>query len=94
MNQTYRHGALRVAMLAASETILENKGVAGLTLRAAGREAGVSHAAPTHHLRNLSCLLSELAASGFNRLSRHLVDGPATVEDDEAQRKTASVAAK
>lgn len=48
------------------------------TLRAAAREAGVSHAAPSHHFGSLSGLLSELAASGFVRLHRHLLDGVAS----------------
>src|SRR5947207_1746268 len=45
----YHHGALRDALLQAAERVLERDGLAGLTLRAVAREAGVSHAAPTHH---------------------------------------------
>lgn len=68
MTQPYHHGDLRAALLAAAETILDRDGIAALTLRAAAREAGVSHAAPSHHFGNLSGLLSALAASGFARL--------------------------
>jgi glutathione S-transferase len=39
----------------------------GLTLRAAAREAGVSHAAPKNHFGDLIGLLSDLAAGGFAR---------------------------
>ncbi len=67
MAQPYHHGALRAALLKAAEAILERDGIAALTLRAAAREAGVSHAAPAHHFGSLSGLLSELAASGFVR---------------------------
>ncbi len=63
----YHHGALREALLKAAETVLRRDGIAGLTLRAVAREAGVSHAAPTHHFGDLSGLLSELAAIGFQR---------------------------
>lgn len=63
----YHHGALREALLSAAERILERDGLPGLTLRAAAREAGVSHAAPTHHFGDLTGLLSELAAVGFHR---------------------------
>ncbi|MDR3465956.1 MAG: TetR/AcrR family transcriptional regulator, partial [Xanthobacteraceae bacterium] len=63
---------LRDALLAAAERILERDGVGGLTLRAAAREAGVSHAAPTHHFGDLSGLVSELAASGFRRFAAAL----------------------
>ena len=88
MSQTYHHGALRQAMIAAAETILERDGIAALTLRAAAREAGVSHGAPAHHFGNLSGLLSELAASGFLRLRQHLLDA---VEDAEPSQHTAGL---
>ncbi len=67
MTRPYHHGALREALLAAAESILERDGIGALTLRATAREAGVSHAAPAHHFGDLSGLLSELAASGFVR---------------------------
>jgi AcrR family transcriptional regulator len=54
-------------MLEAAERILERDGIQGLTLRAAARESGVSHAAPKNHFGDLTGLLSELAAVGFER---------------------------
>src|SRR4029077_20110001 len=63
----YHHGSLHEALLKAAETVLERDGLAGLTLRAAAREAGVSHAAPTHHFGDMTGLLSELAAAGFRK---------------------------
>ena len=65
----YHHGALRDALLQAAERVLERDGLAGLTLRAVAREAGVSHAAPTHHFGDLTGLVSELAAMGFRRFN-------------------------
>jgi AcrR family transcriptional regulator len=65
----YHHGALRVALLVAAERVLERDGLAGLTLRAVARGAGVSHAAPTHHFGDLSGLVSELAAIGFRQFN-------------------------
>ncbi len=65
----YHHGALHAALLEAAERLLERDGLAGLTLRAVAREAGVSHAAPTHHFGDLTGLLSELAAIGFRRFN-------------------------
>ena len=65
----YHHGDLHDALLAAAERVLERDGLAGLTLRAVAREAGVSHAAPTHHFGDLTGLLSELAAIGFRRFN-------------------------
>ena len=65
----YHHGDLHEALLQAAERVLERDGLAGLTLRAVAREAGVSHAAPTHHFGDLTGLLSELAAIGFRRFN-------------------------
>ena len=65
----YHHGALREGLLRAAEQVLEREGLSGLTLRAVAREAGVSHAAPTHHFGDLTGLLSELAAVGFRQFN-------------------------
>jgi len=65
----YHHGALRDGLLEAAERVLERDGLAGLTLRAVAREAGVSHAAPTHHFGDLTGLVSELAAIGFRQFN-------------------------
>jgi AcrR family transcriptional regulator len=65
----YHHGALHGALLEAAERVLERDGLAGLTLRAVAREAGVSHAAPSHHFGDLTGLVSELAAVGYGEFS-------------------------
>ena len=72
MKRPYHHGALREALLAAAEVILERDGVDALTLRGAAREAGVSHGSPAHHFGELSGLLTELAATGFIRFHGRL----------------------
>src|ERR1035438_944932 len=69
----YHHGALRDGLLEAAERVLERDGLSGLTLRAVAREAGVSHAAPTHHFGDLTGLVSELAAIGFRQFSAAMV---------------------
>jgi AcrR family transcriptional regulator len=74
----YHHGALRDALLTAAERVLERDGLAGLTLRAVAREAGVSHAAPTHHFGDLTGLASELAAIGFRQFNATMVAARAT----------------
>ena len=48
-------------------------GLPGLTLRAVAREAGVSHAAPTHHFGDLTGMVSELAAIGFRQFNAAMV---------------------
>src|SRR5438874_13011651 len=74
----YHHGALRDALLQAAERVLEHDGLAGLTLRAVAREAGVSHAAPTHHFGDLTGLVSELAAIGFRQFNATMEAARAT----------------
>src|SRR5712675_1836628 len=74
----YHHGALRDALLKAAETVLERDGLQGLTLRAVAREAGVSHAAPTHHFGDLTGLVSELAAIGFRQFNAAMVAASGT----------------
>jgi AcrR family transcriptional regulator len=88
----YHHGALRDALLEAAERVLERDGLAGLTLRAVAREAGVSHAAPTHHFGDLTGLVSELAAIGFRQFNTAMVAagstaGPALMEKALARAK-------
>ncbi|TMJ22146.1 MAG: TetR/AcrR family transcriptional regulator [Alphaproteobacteria bacterium] len=75
---SYHHGALRDALLEAAERVLEHDGLAGLTLRAVAREAGVSHAAPTHHFGDLTGLVSELAAIGFRQFNATMEAARAT----------------
>ncbi len=43
-----------------------------------GREAGVSHAAPTHHFGDLTGLVSELAAIGFRRFNTAMANACAS----------------
>jgi len=72
----YHHGDLREALLVAAETLLQEGGPAAVTLRACARRAGVSHAAPQHHFKDLADLLAEVAARGFDRLTETLRAGP------------------
>jgi AcrR family transcriptional regulator len=76
---------LREALLTAAARILERDGVPGLTLRAAAREAGVSHAAPTHHFGDLSGLVSDLAAIGFQRFRAAMLAAAEGLVDAEAR---------
>ena len=78
-----------VATRAAAERILEREGIQGLTLRAAAREAGVSHAAPKNHFGDLAGLLSELAAVGFTRFVATMQAGVG--EGDSPDRRMAGI---
>jgi AcrR family transcriptional regulator len=69
---TYHHGDLRAALLQAAGELLEEQGLAGLSLREAARRAGVSHNAPYRHFPDRSALLAALAAAGFRMLGEEM----------------------
>lgn len=85
----YHHGDLRATLLREAEAILERDGIPALTLRAAARAAGVSHAAPANHFDDLTGLLSELAADGFRRFSAALSAAMEAAGSDPRPRMTA-----
>jgi AcrR family transcriptional regulator len=68
--KNYHHGDLASALVEAAEAVLTERGVEGFTLRECARRAGVSHAAPAHHFKDAKGLLTEVAALGFERLTR------------------------
>ncbi|HEX8571633.1 MAG TPA: TetR/AcrR family transcriptional regulator [Allosphingosinicella sp.] len=82
--RAYHHGALRPALIAAAEAVLEERGADGFSLREAARRAGVSPAAPAHHFGDASGLLTAVAASAFVDLGDALAG--ASAEGDRAGR--------
>ncbi len=89
LDRPYHHGDLKAALLVEAERILEAEGVQALTLRAAARGAGVSHAAPANHFGDLTGLLSELAAAGYQRFSDDLETAAGRAGEDPAARSDA-----
>ena len=65
----YHHGDLRSALLDSVGRIVRENGPAFVSIREVARRARVSHAAPSHHFRNKSGLLTAFAAQGFDRLA-------------------------
>ncbi|MEV2213739.1 TetR/AcrR family transcriptional regulator [Streptomyces sp. NPDC050997] len=68
-NRPYHHGDLRRAILAAALDVIAADGPAALSLRDLARRAGVSHAAPAHHFKDRTGLLTAIAAEGFGLLA-------------------------
>jgi AcrR family transcriptional regulator len=68
----YHHGALPTALIAASEAIIEETGLAGFSMREAARRAGVSPGAPAHHFGDTRGLLTAVAAAAFQRFGEAL----------------------
>lgn len=73
----YHHGALRRALIDATEALLAEKGADSFSLREVARRAGVSAAAPAHHFGDASGLLTAVATLGFEGLTNALEVGDA-----------------
>ena len=85
--ETYHHGDLANALLRAVEEIIEERGVAELSLREAARRAGVSHSAPAHHFGDKHGMLGAFAMEGFLGLAAEMgrVREETAAEDDLEQ---------
>lgn len=73
----YHHGALRQALIDATEALLAEKGADAFSLREVARRAGVSAAAPAHHFGDAAGLLTAVAILGFEGLTQALQTGNA-----------------
>jgi AcrR family transcriptional regulator len=71
---TYHHGDLKAVILGKAAALVAERGADGISLRELAREAGVSHAAPTHHFTDRRGLFTALAAQGWRLLSDALAD--------------------
>jgi len=69
---TYHHGDLRAALLSATRALLDEGGVAAVSLREAARRAGVSPAACYRHFTDKEALLTALAVQGFEEFAHAL----------------------
>lgn len=65
---SYHHGDLRNSLVSTGIELLNQKGVAGISLREIARTIGVGHNAPYRHFRNKQQLLEAMAEDGFRRL--------------------------
>jgi AcrR family transcriptional regulator len=74
----YHHGDLRVTLLDTVGRIIRERGIAFVSIREVARRASVSHAAPAHHFRNKSGLLTAFAAQGYDRLAEAMGDAVAS----------------
>lgn len=71
--ETYHHGDLRQAVLAAAVDAITENGPGSINLRDLARRVGVSHAAPAHHFGDKAGLLTAVATEGFELLTEALV---------------------
>lgn len=74
--RTYHHGDLRRAVLTAALDVIRTEGPGALSLRDLARRAGVSHAAPAHHFKDRTGLLTAIATEGYELFAEALADAP------------------
>jgi len=86
----YHHGDLRAALLEAAEAELAENGIEGFTLRGVARRAGVSHAAPAYHFRDVEAMLTALATIGSRRLTEAMLSRHAEAEANPRDQFVAS----
>ena len=86
--RAYHHGALRAALMAAAEALIEERGLDRFSLRETARRAGVSPAAPAHHFGDARGLLTAIATAGFQEL------GDALEEADDGENIHARIMAQ
>jgi AcrR family transcriptional regulator len=82
----YHHGALREALIEASEVLLAERGLEGFSLREVARRSGVSPAAPAHHFGDAAGLLAAVATLAFDGLTAALEAGNLRGGDDPVAR--------
>lgn len=68
----YHHGDLSSALLSEGMALIEEKGLASLSLRHLARRLGVSAMAPYRHYPDKEALLASIAADGFRQLKARL----------------------
>jgi AcrR family transcriptional regulator len=82
----YHHGDLRKALIAAAVRSLSVHRVEELSLRALGRELGVSPRAPYRHFETKEKLLVAVAVEGFRMFGERLAKHAALAEPDAVAR--------
>lgn len=65
--ETYHHGDLRQALINAALELVEEVGIDNVSMREAGRRAGVSAAAPFRHFSNKVELMTAVAEEAMRR---------------------------
>lgn len=77
------HGNLKEALVLAGMQLLEEEGLAALTLRRCAAMAGVSHAAPAHHFDGLKGLRTAIATRGYAIFEKSMQDGIESARQDK-----------
>ncbi len=76
------------AVLDASLSLINEQGLAGLSMREAARRAGVSHQAPYHYFSDREAILAALVVEGFQMLRAAMV---ASAENAPREQRLAAI---
>lgn len=68
-SKPYHHGNLASALIAATVTIIEERGVEHVSVREVAKRAGVSPGAPFRHFRSKAALLTAVAEQAMEQLA-------------------------
>lgn len=69
-----KHGDLRLELLREGLSLLDQKGIEGVTIRAVARNVGVAHSAPANHFPSRQAMLTAIATIVFTDLADQTTD--------------------
>lgn len=84
---TYHVGNLAPLLLSTARNMLDEVGLAKLSLRAVTERVGVSSTAAYHHYANRAALLAHLAVQGFHELAQAMADRDPKDPDEQKLRQ-------
>lgn len=88
-NSRKRDGSLKTALVDAGVELLGKRGADGLSLRECAAMAGVSHAAPGYHFKNLMGLSTAIAARGYRLFAEAMTKRLEAAESSDMDRLAA-----
>ena len=80
-DKSYHHGDLAQELRHVAADLIAERGAAGFSLREVARRAGVSHAAPAHHYRDATGLLTAVAIEAFEHLQNAILTACEGIDD-------------
>ncbi|KQP23510.1 TetR/AcrR family transcriptional regulator [Pseudorhodoferax sp. Leaf267] len=87
----WHHGDLRASLILWGTHLLDTEGIAGMSMRAAAKLAGVSQGAPAHHFQDRNGLLAAIAAQAFRDMGALRHRRLAAIDAGDAQGRLRAV---